>query len=269
MSPAGTDKNAYLFRLSTVWAGIFVYTLIAGLVLQLVILPFVLPSWHAGDGVLKGMDGPKFHAIASGRAERIDTEGWGAWELQPGRQAVAGIASALYALFVPVPAVLLPLNAALNATAAVCMARQALHERRRACWPRYRSCSSLIHAVAYATATNMPCRRLYALVGLGAIGSVRHREWRGPRLARAGVDRGRQPAAGDHQGLHPAGYAAAPAGRCTGTQHNSPPTVEGVATEWLAAAQVGCSLSWNCHDGCSERVVLSSAADRVDRGSSR
>jgi len=110
-----------LNRLSTVWVLVFLYTLLAGLLMQFVVLPHLLPSWHEGDGILKGMDGPQFHDAALALSERIKAEGWSAWELYPDRQFVAGVMAIFYTLIYPKPWSILPLNATLNASAAVCM----------------------------------------------------------------------------------------------------------------------------------------------------
>jgi len=96
----------------------FLYPLVVGLLVQLVLLPYVFPAWHAGDGLLDGLDSRAFHRLAVQQAEKIVIEGWKAWSLAPEGQPVAGIASAFYALFSPHPWVLLPLNAILHALAA-------------------------------------------------------------------------------------------------------------------------------------------------------
>lgn len=100
-----------------IWGVFFISALLVGLLVQLLILPHVFPAWHAGDGLLIGLDCVTFHKIAVGLAERIHTEGWSAWTLRPGGQWVAGVASVFYALITPKPWVVLPLNAALHATA--------------------------------------------------------------------------------------------------------------------------------------------------------
>ena len=104
-----------------IWVLVFVYTLLAGIALQLVVLPHLLPTLHAGDGLFKGLDGPKFHRIATAKYQAITEQGWQAWEPTPGGQLVSGVASAIYGAIYPKPWALLPLNAALNATAALCM----------------------------------------------------------------------------------------------------------------------------------------------------
>lgn len=103
------------------WIAIFVYTILIGLLVQLVILPFVFPSFHYGFGLLKGLDGSKFHRIASELAQRINDSGWSQWELQPKGQLVSGMAAIFYVLITPMPWTVLPLNGILHASACVCM----------------------------------------------------------------------------------------------------------------------------------------------------
>jgi hypothetical protein len=102
-----------------VWAITFGYAAVSALLIQLVILPHVFPAWHAGRGLLVGGDWIAFHNYAVKRAQRIQAEGWRAFELRPMGQAPIGIASAMYRLTWSEPWVLIPLNAALHATAAV------------------------------------------------------------------------------------------------------------------------------------------------------
>jgi len=104
-----------------IWVVIFTYTLLIGLVVQLILLPYVFPAWHAGNGLLVGGDWVSFNKIAVRLAEKIAAQGWSAWELAPKNQPVAGIAAIFYALIVPMPWTVLPLNAVLHATAALAL----------------------------------------------------------------------------------------------------------------------------------------------------
>lgn len=96
----------------------FAYALIVGLLIQLVLLPYVFPEWHTGEGLLDGNDSISFHNIAEYLSQRIESEGWQAWCLAPYGQPVSGIASIFYVLIAPHPWAVLPLNAALHALAA-------------------------------------------------------------------------------------------------------------------------------------------------------
>jgi len=97
----------------------FLYALAAGLLVQLVLLPYVFPAWNNGEGMLRGLDSKRFHLLAVQQAQKISAEGWQVWTLAPEGQPVSGIASAFYAAFTPHPWVLLPLNAFLHAMAAL------------------------------------------------------------------------------------------------------------------------------------------------------
>jgi hypothetical protein len=110
------------------WWAVFAYAAIVALLVQLVLLPYVFPAWHAGDGLMVEGDSPVYHQLAVELAQKIRTQGWFVWELQPvagesGPQAPIGIASAIYALTVPHPWTLIPFNAALHATAAILLLR--------------------------------------------------------------------------------------------------------------------------------------------------
>lgn len=101
------------------WLAFFAYPAILALFVQLILLPHIFPTWHAGDGMLAGGDWYPFHRMAADLAEKIHEQGWSAWELRPSGQGPVGIAAAIYALTVPKPWTVIPLNAALHATATV------------------------------------------------------------------------------------------------------------------------------------------------------
>jgi hypothetical protein len=95
---------------------------------QLILLPYIFPSWQAPEGtwqpargLLAKMDGQKFHRIAMDLATAIEQKGWGQWELLPKGQLVSGIAAICYVLIYPAPWSVLPVNALLNATGCLCM----------------------------------------------------------------------------------------------------------------------------------------------------
>lgn len=104
-----------------IWAGIFIYTLVIGLLIQLVLLPYFFPGLHAGDGLLKGLDSVGFDKEIMENYRAIKSLGWGAWLLKPGGQVVVGIASIFYVLISPHPWAVLPWNAVLNATAGLAL----------------------------------------------------------------------------------------------------------------------------------------------------
>ena len=113
---AVTDRQLLLFSAAWVLGG--------GLVLQLVLLPYVFPQFHWGHGLILDQDSRGFHLYALENAEKIRTVGWSAWEWTPETSVIA-LASALYVLVWPEPWVVLPVNALLFA-AAIWAVRRAL-----------------------------------------------------------------------------------------------------------------------------------------------
>ncbi len=105
-----------LLRAKT-WLAFFTYSVTVALFVQFILLPRWLPSIHAGDGLLAGGDWHSFHEAAVELSGKIRAQGWAVWQLRPWGQAPVGIAAALYALITPQPYVLIPLNAALHASA--------------------------------------------------------------------------------------------------------------------------------------------------------
>ena len=61
----------------TLWLLFFGYTTTVAWLVQLVLLPYVFPAWHAGHGLLVGGDWIGFHNTAAAIAQRIRAEGWG------------------------------------------------------------------------------------------------------------------------------------------------------------------------------------------------
>ena len=101
-----------------IWGIAFLYTCIVSVFVQFILLPFLLPRLHAGGGLFIGSpDCLWFYQMAIDMAEKIKTSGWAAWELRPQGQAPAGIAAFIFALTWSKLWVLIPLNAALHASA--------------------------------------------------------------------------------------------------------------------------------------------------------
>jgi len=116
------------FKLGTFFSGqsiftlAFFYALSAGLLVQWVLLPVLLPGLHASSGLLKGGDWVWFHQEAVLLAERIHHEGWGVWELRPHGNTPIGIAAVVYAVSgISKPWVLMPINAGIFAVGALCL----------------------------------------------------------------------------------------------------------------------------------------------------
>ncbi|MGI5912558.1 MAG: hypothetical protein ACOX6E_08295 [Syntrophomonadaceae bacterium] len=104
-----------------IWLLVFLYTVLVAAFVQLIALPYIVHEWHAGHGLLKGGDWIWFHQLAVEMSENIHMNGWAEWMLRPQGHAPAGIAAAIYTLTVPEPWTVIPLNAALHATAAVAL----------------------------------------------------------------------------------------------------------------------------------------------------
>lgn len=106
------------------WCIFFLYTCIISAFIQLLLLPYFLPFWHAGGGLLNtSFDSICFHRIAVDLADNIHKHGWSAWKLRPFDQTPAGIASIFYFLIAPKLWTIIPLNAALHASAALLLVK--------------------------------------------------------------------------------------------------------------------------------------------------
>ncbi len=115
-------RHSVIYSAHGMFAVAFLYALSAGLLIQWILLPIVMPNLHAGHGLLMGADWVWFNQEATLLAERILHEGWATWELRPKGNAPIGIAAAVYALTgISEPWVLMPLNACLFAVGAVCL----------------------------------------------------------------------------------------------------------------------------------------------------
>jgi hypothetical protein len=101
------------------------YVFVVGVLIQVIILPYLFPSKHGGFGLLAGQDSQYFHAIALKMSHKIEMEGWAAWKLRPEGQIISGILSFLYVLFFKRPIVFLPIAAALHATATILLYKMA------------------------------------------------------------------------------------------------------------------------------------------------
>jgi hypothetical protein len=107
------------------WFGIlgFVFAAVTAVLIQLVLLPYVFPAWHAGHGLLVGGDWFGTHQTAAALSSAISHSGWQEWQLRPYLNAPAGIAAIFYTLIAPEPWVMIPLNAAMHALSAVLLAK--------------------------------------------------------------------------------------------------------------------------------------------------
>ncbi len=101
----------------------FAYSACAAAAVQFIVLPYVLPSMHGGNGLMAGSDFLGYHGIAAHMAAAITHDGWSAWQLLPQGQSAAGVAAAIYALTWPEPWVLIPYNAAMHAAGGIIIMR--------------------------------------------------------------------------------------------------------------------------------------------------
>jgi len=99
---------------------VFLYSLLAGLILQKGVLPVYFPD-RSTDGLLHGLDGVTFHEMAVQQADKIREQGWSAWEWDPGWSAnqPVGWVSAIYVVAGNSPGWVLPLNALVHAVTAI------------------------------------------------------------------------------------------------------------------------------------------------------
>lgn len=98
-----------------VWLLGFIYTLLAGGVIQIVLLPTLFPAWVTAGGLLKSTDSVGYHNMAMAVAHDIQAKGWSAWQLAPKSQFTVGFTALFYALLTPEPWVMLPVKAAAHA----------------------------------------------------------------------------------------------------------------------------------------------------------
>ncbi len=103
--------------LTIAWIVFAIYGAVAAAFVQFLALPVLAPSLHAGHGLLVGQDSIGYHAIAAELAASIGQAGWSAWTLAPQGHTAAGLAAPFYFLIAPEPWSLIPINAALHATA--------------------------------------------------------------------------------------------------------------------------------------------------------
>ena len=102
----------------------FLYTFCISSAVQFILLPYIFPSLHAGNGLLtSSLDSIGFHRIAVNLADKIRTQGWAAWQLRPSGQVPAGIGSIFYFFTLPDPRILIPITAVLHASAALVLVK--------------------------------------------------------------------------------------------------------------------------------------------------
>src|SRR3990167_7247198 len=98
----------------------FFYVIVSGVLVQFIILPYLFPDLHAGDGLIKGMDTVNYHHVTLNLLAQMNVKGWSAWSLQPeGPNALSGLMAAIYYVLGPKPYYLLICNGLLWGITAV------------------------------------------------------------------------------------------------------------------------------------------------------
>ncbi len=103
----------------SLWLFSFLYAILVGAFIQVVLLPYLMSSLHGGHGLLVGNDVLRFHSAAVELAQSISTYGWSHWSLRPEGQAPIGLMAAVYVFLPPVPLAVLPVYALFWATSAL------------------------------------------------------------------------------------------------------------------------------------------------------
>lgn len=104
-----------------IWILFFAYSLLVSVVIQTILLPYVFPQWHAGNGLIFGGDFTTFHKLALDQSVAVNQFGWQVYKLYVSGQLVSGVASFFYVVFYPAPVSVLPWNALLHATAGLAL----------------------------------------------------------------------------------------------------------------------------------------------------
>lgn len=141
------------------------FLLFSILFVQLVLLGYIFPHWSDGNGLIPGQDVTRFHGVAAEQAEAIALYGWSAWELRPNGWGISGLMSAWYALTLPEPWVLAPIQALLYGVSVALLAKlvSAVTENNRI------ALLSVLPAVLLPSAAIIyaqPHRDLYVMFGL-------------------------------------------------------------------------------------------------------
>jgi putative peptidoglycan lipid II flippase len=113
----GSQDSPFPGRL---WVLFWIYPAIMAVIVQLIILPYIFPEWHDGGGLLIQGDSQAYHWTAVEIAENIHDQGWLVWNdwLREMHGFVpAYFAAAVYAVTIPELWTLIPMNAALHASA--------------------------------------------------------------------------------------------------------------------------------------------------------
>lgn len=97
---------------------VFTLLTIAGMGLQLWIIPHLLPQLDDGAGFIQRSDASLYHKIALQLLGAMRAQGWAAWQPAPYGLAMPGLLAALYYLTIPCPLMFIPIAAFAAAMAA-------------------------------------------------------------------------------------------------------------------------------------------------------
>jgi hypothetical protein len=113
------------FSLYILFIILFVYTVTAAILLQVIILPNYFPSWVNEFGMLKQTDSILYHEWAVELSNNINKYGWSNWELAPSdkRHFIVGLSSIFYTLIYPEPWVMIPANSFVHALSGIMLVR--------------------------------------------------------------------------------------------------------------------------------------------------
>ncbi len=110
-----SDKNFW----ARVWLCFFAYAAFASLFIQFVLLPYIVPQWHAGHGLMTGHDWVTYHAWGVEFSRFLRMGDWHSWLNAEAVWVEVRAISIPYALIAPEPWALIPFNAAIHASTGV------------------------------------------------------------------------------------------------------------------------------------------------------
>lgn len=151
------------------WIFAFCFATVTSLLFQKFLLP-MLPSIHAGSGLLMN-DAENFHKSAVLIADNVRAHGWSAWSIWSAQTSTGGnvaVLAALYAIFSVDPALIIPVNAFLQASSALLLLLIG-----RELWPgRVGNISGLVAAVFFVVFPSslswysQPLKDCYVITGM-------------------------------------------------------------------------------------------------------
>jgi len=122
-----TNLNTKINNISVlgIWGIFFIYSVLISLVIQLIILPYLGPEYHHGDGQLMGGDWGLYQSLAVQESNKINQFGWSVWKLKSQdsmHMSLIGVISAIYSFFgTQKPYILIPLFSTFHSIGAVCI----------------------------------------------------------------------------------------------------------------------------------------------------